>query len=69
MEFVSVNTDIYSMVPTAGFILVFPCAYLPQEKQFTIILELLGDNKFNTLTERERRSLAMLKDDKKKTSM
>ena len=33
-------------------------------KQFSIILELLGDNKLNTLTAEERRSLAMLKDNK-----
>ena len=33
-----------------------------QEKQFTIILELLGDNKLESLTADERRSLALLKD-------
>ena len=35
-----------------------------QEKQFTIILELLGDNKLNSLSDHERRSLAKLKDNK-----
>ena len=40
-----------------------------QEKQFTIILELLGDNKLNSLSDRERRSLAMLKDGNKKGSL
>ena len=38
------------------------CGCYPlQEKQFTIILELLGDNRLNTLTVEERRSLAFLK--------
>ncbi|XP_064402020.1 uncharacterized protein LOC135347852 isoform X3 [Halichondria panicea] len=36
------------------------------EKQFTIILELLGDNKLKSLTAAERRSLAFLKDSKGK---
>ena len=36
-----------------------------QEKQFTIILELVGDNKLDNLTAAERRSLALLKDGRK----
>lgn len=42
--------------------------FSPQEKQFTIILELLGDNRLNTLTADERRSLAFLKKNEKRSS-
>jgi len=42
--------------------------FSPQEKQFTIILELLGDNRLNTLTADERRSLAFLKKNERRSS-
>jgi len=35
-----------------------------QEKQFSIILELLGDNRLDTLSESDRQSLARLKEAK-----
>ncbi len=49
--------NVYLIVPYYIYLVL-------QEKQFTIILELLGDNKLKSLTAAERRSLAFLKDSK-----
>jgi len=54
-------------VNIAGINVILPI-FSPQEKQFTIILELLGDNRLNTLTADERRSLAFLKKNERRSS-
>ena len=52
-----------------SLVVMSPSPSLLQEKQFTIIHEVLGDTKLNELNEQERRSLAFLKEATRKSSM